>query len=298
MKFRVLDIETIPDESVWTRGEPAYKLVTKGGPTTRGEAYAELSEPFPPPQAHRVVALAYVDVELDVAKSPRYRCGELGTSCLWSAGRDPLEEREYEASLLREFSDSVDSLASSGGVTFVTWNGRGFDLPVISLRSLKLGIPCGWYYADRDVRYRFSQEGHLDLMDFLSEYGAARNMKLGDVARLVGLPGKTDMTGASVHSVYLETVARAVEKEYCEGRMREVGRYCLQDSVQTALIFLRTRFHLGKIDRDEYHTCLETFEHHPGVRAAIDVCWDAVRVPSSNWEPSSSGRDWLTRFTA
>jgi len=297
MKFRVLDIETIPDESVWTRGEPTYKLAPARAAVELKNKHevvdavawvdhvgrvpcvagAELVEPFPPPQAHRVVALTYVDVELDVSKSPRYRCGEVRTSCLWSPGQDLSEEREYESSLLREFADSVE--ASVGGVTFVTWNGRGFDLPVISLRSLKLGVSCKWYYADRDVRYRFSQEGHLDLMDFLSDYGAARNMKLGDVARLVGLPGKTDMTGASVYSVYMDTVARAGEREYCEGRMREVGRYCLQDSVQTALIFLRTRFHLGKVDRDEYHACLETFRQSQDVRDAITVDWDAVRLP-------------------
>lgn len=287
MKFRVLDIETIPDESVWTKGEPTYKLTVPrrflttplGGPDKFGAAYAESVEPFPPPQAHRVVAIAYVDVELDVAKSPRYACGKVKTSCMWSLKKDPSEERDCEYSLLRDFSDSVDSLASSGGVNFVTWNGRGFDLPVISMRSLKLGVPCRWYYADRDVRYRFSQEGHLDLMDFLSDYGAARNMKLGDVARLVGLPGKTGMTGASVHYAYLETVARSSEREFCAAKMGEVGRYCLQDAIQTALVFLRTRFHLGKVDRDEYHACLATFEQHPDVRAAIDVDWDAVRLP-------------------
>jgi hypothetical protein len=279
MKFRVLDIETIPDETVWTRGEPAYKLVPSWEfPFTK--ANVELVEPFPPPQAHRVVALAYVDVELDVTESPRYKCGEVRTGCLWDPRKDPLREREYEERILREFSSSVDALSSggSGGVNFVTWNGRGFDLPVISMRSLKLGVPCKWYYADRDVRYRFSQEGHLDLMDFLSDYGAARNSKLGDVARLVGLPGKTDMTGASVHSVYLETVARASDQGFCDGKMVEVGRYCLQDAVQTALVFLRTRFHLGKIDRDEYHACLETFRQSRDVRDAIDVDWDAVRL--------------------
>lgn len=290
MKFRVLDIETIPDESVWTKGEPKYRIVSSqeslvvrdrrtGANCEEFPARVELEELFPPPQAHRVVALAYVDVELDVSKSPRYKCGTVKTCCVWSLRKDPSEERDCESSLLRDFSDSVDLLTSSGGVNFVTWNGRGFDLPVISMRSLKLGVPCKWYYGDRDVRYRFSQEGHLDLMDFLSDYGATRNMKLGDVARLVGLPGKTGMTGASVHDVYLETVARAADREFCAAKMRDVGRYCLQDAVQTALIFLRTRHHLGKVDRDEYHACLATFERHPDVRAAIDVDWDAVRLP-------------------
>ncbi len=64
----------------------------------------------------------------------------------------------------------------------VTWNGRGFDLPVLALRGLRFGLDFGWYYRGEGYRYRFSEEGHLDLCDVLSDHGAAQD----DVARRRG----------------------------------------------------------------------------------------------------------------
>jgi predicted PolB exonuclease-like 3'-5' exonuclease len=283
VRFRVFDIETVPDDSVWTRGEPKWRwearshardmsVMTRFHPD---ETVLVREDPFPPPHACRVVAISWVDVELDAEHSPRYRFDSMGSECRWSLAGAPDAERE----LLRSFGESTQALADEGGLCLVTWNGRGFDLPVVNLRSLMHGLPCKWYYENRDVRYRYSTEGHLDLMDFLGDYGAARNMKLGDVARLVGLPGKTgEVTGASVHDVYRRTLARASEAEFCSREMAEVGRYCLRDSLQTAIIFLRSRHHLGKIDGGEYNRCLGTFAGNELVREAIDVDWGAVRL--------------------
>ena len=61
-------------------------------------------------------------------------------------------------------------------------------------------------------------------------------------------------------------------------KMDSVGRYCLQDAIQTALIFLRTRHHLGKIERDEYHRCLDTFVMSDFIKAAIDIEWDKLKI--------------------
>jgi len=281
--FRIFDIETVPDLSVWTPSEPKCKWVlgVKTYPCNVGAEEPEepvlvREDPFPPPQACRVVAISWVDVALDCEKSPRYRFEGMRSECRWSLSGHPSAERE----LLRTFGEAAQALAAEGSLCLVTWNGRSFDLPVINLRSLMHGVSCPWYYGDRNVRYRYSAEGHLDLMDFLGDFGAARNMKLGDVARLVGLPGKTgEVTGASVHDVYRETLERAVDCALCARRMAEVEQYCLRDSLQTALIFLRTRHHLGKVDRDEYHACLDTFATNPLVRQAIDVDWDAARLP-------------------
>ena len=99
-------------------------------------------------------------------------------------------------------------------------------------------------------------------------------MKLGDAARLIGLPGKTGMTGASVYNTVRESRKSGISSE----KMAEVGRYCLQDAIQTALIFLRTRFHLGKIDKDEYNHCLDTFVQSDFIKDAIDINWDKVRL--------------------
>jgi 3'-5' exonuclease len=284
VRFRVLDIETVPDTSVWTPGDPKWRWEVGGQVSPNSvrsrfeldEVVLAREDPFPPPHACRVVAISWVDVVLDPEKSPRYRLEFMESWCCWSVVGTPDAERD----LLRAFGEATQIRSDEGGLCLVTWNGRGFDLPVINLRSLMHGVPCKWYYADRDVRYRYSDTGHLDLMDFLGDYGAARNMKLGDVARLVGLPGKVgEVSGASVHDVYRETLAKSSDPDFCARKMREVARYCLQDTLQTALIFLRTRYHLGKIDRGEYHACLDTFESSPLVRDAVSVDWGAVQLP-------------------
>lgn len=289
MIFRALDIETIPDLTVWTPGDDQYKLA-KGpwqdtmvydGKVLGGfRANVEKIEPFPPPQAHRVVAIAFVDIAMDIDKSPRYRCADGSSECKWSLSSDDEQcARAVESSLLRTFSDAIFSWENSGkeNISLVTWNGRGFDLPVLSMRSLKLGVPFGWYYTDRDMRYRYSENGHLDLMDFLGDYGTVRSMKLNDAAHLVGLPGKAaaDITGASVHDIYKSSLAHP---ELGPEKMVSVGRYCLQDAIQTALIFLRTRFHVGKIDREEFNHSLDTFAQSEFIKAAITIEWDKVRL--------------------
>lgn len=281
MRFRVLDIETIPDFTVWTPGEDQHKLVP-GFPVegTGGKVHKACvikSDPFPPPHACRVVAISTVDLVMDFEKSPRYRLDAVSSECCWdtvpSGSPCPLD-RAIERELLARFSAAV----SGGEITFVTWNGRTFDFPVLSMRAFKLGVPFGWYYKDRGMRYRYSEEGHLDLMDFLGDYGASRNAKLGDVARLIGLPGKVgEVSGAGVHDIYKSTVGETDDRVVQE-EQRSVARYCLQDTIQTALIFLRSRFHLGKIDQDEYNLCLDTFIQSPVVNEAIAIEWGNLKL--------------------
>ena len=286
MIFRVTDIETIPDEAVWTKGDPVYRLV--GDPCrmfahvdvnrntdmlersrVTAPAHVEQVEPFPPPQACRVVAISYVDIILDPTKDPRYRLDKCYSECLWSSDLSEARADAAEHQLLKTFSVAM----ADPGLNLVTWNGRGFDLPVLSMRSLKHKIPCGWYYENRDMRYRYSPEGHLDLMDFLGDYGSCRNMKLGDLARLCGLPGKTDMSGDKVEDLCSEAKRFPARSEELQ---RKVARYCLQDSLQTALIFLRTRFHFGKIDALSHNLALGTFRASPSVTDAIDLDWDRL----------------------
>jgi hypothetical protein len=273
MIFRALDIETIPDATVWTPGEEQWQLVP--GPTRRLDGAwtvcLEKKDPFPPPQAHRVVAIAWVDIAMDINYSPRYQLKNIQTACHWDWDVKERLAGGFEKAMLQEFSENM----TGQGIDLVTWNGRGFDLPVLAMRSFKYGIPFGWYYENRDMRYRFSENGHLDLMDFLGDYGAGRNMKLGDVARLIGLPGKTDMTGASVHEIVKTS---RVHPETAVELMDRVSKYCLQDAIQTALIFLRSQFHLGRIDATEYNGCLNTFIRNANIEAAISINWDKLKL--------------------
>jgi hypothetical protein len=279
--FRATDIETLDDPEAWTRGDPTYKLVAMPAPSAcvpEGNhlaygAGAMASDQIPPPYACRVVSISYVDVCFDPARTPKCWFDRCFTDCRWDV--DGCRERAdmLEYGLLKSFGD--DMAAAGTSVNLVTWNGRGFDLPVIMMRSLRHRLACGWYYANRDMRYRFSPEGHCDLMDFLSDYGAARFMKLGDVARSIGLPGKTDMSGDKVSVLYAQACA---DRSMSEELQAKTARYCLQDSIQTAILWLRTRHLLGKFDADTHNAVLATFRESVTVTAAIDIDWDRLML--------------------
>src|SRR5262245_58458746 len=117
----------------------------------------------------------------------------------------------------------------------ITYNGRCFDLPVLANRCLRHGIPFRYYYQQRDVRYRFSADGHLDLMDFISDFGAAKHARLDTVAKLCGMPGKVGVDGKDVGPMVHA------------GQIELVRNYCLCDVVQTTAVFLRVQLLRGEL---------------------------------------------------
>lgn len=214
--YRIFDIETVPDLSIWTPPD--------GKETT-----------FPPPLAHRVVAISWVDLSGDDNEWYFYEGSR--SLCSWNHDSPDVAEK----ALLAEFIAAQEK----DRAILVSWNGRGFDLPVINMRALKHRLQMKFFYEDRDVRYRYSEVGHLDLMDWLADYGSSKNMKLGDAARLIGLPGKTgEVSGANVADQYAKGDDASL--------MQEVGKYCLSDSLQTALLFVRSRYHKGMISAEHH----------------------------------------------
>jgi hypothetical protein len=247
--YRVLDIETVPDLRYWTkvpakwRAEPVFPLSS----TSMSDAVLVPEEPFPPPQAHRVVAMAWANLSGDDGRYYTFESSHV--SCLWDVTSD-LSGDVAERFLLEEFGREQ----SRDEATLVTWNGRTFDLPVINVRSFLHGLPCEWYYKERDVRYRYTEAAHCDLMDFFSDFGAARPMKLGDAAKLVGLPGKFgDVTGENVAAIVAAN-ANSTASEAAREVARTVGEYCLSDALQTAVLFARSRAHKGMISEDFFRT--------------------------------------------
>jgi predicted PolB exonuclease-like 3'-5' exonuclease len=207
-EYLVVDIETVPDTSRWTPPDPA-----SGAPA------------FPPNWAHRIVTIGYM--WLDHA----YRLERF--NIVASAG-DDADRRER--SLLAAFSE----LVARRRPTLVTYNGRSFDLPVIAMRALCQGVPLGWYYRERNVRARYTEDGHLDLCDWLADHGATRAGSLDSLAKLIGLPGKVGVDGSQVAGLYEA------------GDQDAIDRYCLADVAQTALLFLRFRLLQGALAPDRY----------------------------------------------
>jgi len=261
MLFRALDIETVPDPRFFTRGESKWvpRPQMDGADRYASDSIAYVREsPFPPPQAHQVIAVAWCDLDLQPTENKCYALVSHHRQAGWASPSD-------EKTMLTSVRDAMTEQPA----TLVTWNGRTFDLPVLSARALHHGVPWGWYYEERNIRYRYSSDGHDDLMDFMSDFGAARPMKLGDAARLVGLPGKTDMDGSKVE----EVVARGKSAENED----KISWYCLQDVIQTALFFVRTRYHLEILDAAGYTRSVDTFAADPFIHGLINVDWKKLR---------------------
>lgn len=222
-EYLILDIETVPDLERWQRPRSRPDLGDGGG-----------GEPaFPPTWAHRIIVIGCLWLDHDYRLK---RFGVVGESpeAPGAAWQSPADRRERH--LLEDFSRFVGRARP----VLVTYNGRSFDLPVIVMRSLCHAIALPWYYRDRDVRYRYSAEGHLDLCDWLADHGAARAGKLDAIARLIGLPGKLGVDGSQVEGLY------------GAGQLAAIQSYCLADVAQTALLFMRFRLLQGQISPDSY----------------------------------------------
>lgn len=254
MFFRVTDLETIPDLVAWTPSTSKWEWV----PGTSGSPILQPASAWPPPQANQIVAVSHLLMEATLTK-------EEGRSYVFrdfytKAGWGPTDEKE----LIAAYGEAQRGQPA----TIVTWAGRSFDLPVLAMRALKHGLDWGWYYdrANRDVRYRYSDEGHCDLMDALSDYGASRPLSLNDAARLVGLPGKTDMDGSKV----AEVVALGPD----DANYAKIARYCGHDVLQTALVFLRSRVLFGYLTHAGLKRSAETFKDvAKGLNLEVD--WNA-----------------------
>jgi hypothetical protein len=146
---------------------------------------------------------------------------------VWSLAEPKLNE----AGIVQRFYDGIEKFTPQ----LVSWNGGGFDLPVLHYRGLIHGAVAPRYWDqgedDRDFKWnnyisRYHSR-HLDLMDLLAMYQPRANAPLDELAKLMGLPGKLGMDGSAVWGAWQE------------GRIDEIRDYCETDVVNTFLVYLR-----------------------------------------------------------
>jgi 3'-5' exonuclease len=137
--------------------------------------------------------------------------------------------------------------------TIITWNGRGFDMPVLAARAWKHGLPIPWYYRDKGMRYRYSTTGHMDLMDFLADHGATRVSKAEVYSKMCGMPGKMDGVDGS-----------KVSEMYALGELEKIYAYCFSDVAQLGAVFLRTELIRGSIPLPHYKIFMRRFLEYLG----------------------------------
>lgn len=220
----VFDIETVPDVEL---GRRLLGLDGADDGVVADAMFArrleEAGTSFLPLEQHRVIAISAL-------------LREGGQFQLWSIGTADSPEDE----LLRRFFGGIDKLHP----TLVSWNGTGFDLPVLHYRMLRHGVASRTYWDsgefDRDFKWnnylnRYHAR-HIDLMDVLSAYQARGRASLEHVALLLGLPGKLGMAGDQVWGAW-----RA-------GRIAEIRDYCETDVLNTYLVYLQFELIRGLLE--------------------------------------------------
>lgn len=161
---------------------------------------------------------------------------------VWTLG----SAEDSEAELIRRFFEGIDKYTPQ----LVSWNGGGFDLPVLHYRALIHGVQARRYWEtgedDKDFKWnnylsRYHSR-HLDLMDLLALYQPRANAPLDDLARLMGFPGKLGMDGSQVWGAFQN------------GEIAAIRNYCETDVVNTYLVYLRFQLMRGMLNEAQYKT--------------------------------------------
>ncbi len=126
------------------------------------------------------------------------------------------------------------------GAKLVSFNGRSFDLPLLELAAFRYGLCAREHFTERfGSRYRYG-DGHIDLMELLSNYGAVRLAGgLNLLSKLLGKPGKVETSGGQVYDMHRR------------GEIQAINEYCSFDVLDTYFVFLRTRVLTGELTLDE-----------------------------------------------
>lgn len=259
MNILAFDIETIPDAA------GARRLLGLDGLDDRETAEVMFSRrrqetggasDFLRHHLHRVVAVSVVLASRDSVKA-------------WSLG----EPQSGEAELISRFFEGLEKYTP----TIVSWNGRGFDLPVLHYRALLHGVqaPRYWETGDNEQAFRWNNylsrfhHRHTDLMDVLAGYEGRAAAPLDEIASLLGFPGKMGMTGGQVWERYLA------------GENAAIRDYCETDALNTYLVYLRFELMRGGYSEQSYRSQCERVRQFlasadkPHLAAFLEA-WDAA----------------------
>ena len=221
------DIETVPDTAGLRK---LYGLSDAIADTEVAEMAFQrrrqaVGHDFLPLHQHRVVAIACALREGDGFRA-------------WSLG----ESGEPEGQLIQRFFDGIEKFTPQ----LVSWNGGGFDLPVLNYRGMLHGVraPRYWELGDEDRDFRYNNyigryhTRHLDLMDLLGLYQS--RVPLDEFAQLLGLPGKIGMHGSAVWDAFRE------------GHIEAIRSYCEADVANTFILYLRFQLLRGMLSVEEH----------------------------------------------
>ncbi len=228
MSVFVFDIETVPDVC------SARRLLNLQGESDEVVLDALLSitkettgSTFVKYHLQKIVAISAVLRQGDNLK-------------VWSLGTEQSSEEE----LIQRFFAGIDKYKP----TLVSWNGTGFDLPVLHYRALYHGVPANTYWdmGEQDNSFKYNNYlnryhmRHLDLMDTLAAYQSKAYARLDDIAKMLGFPGKMGIDGSEVLNYF------------SRGDVKTIRDYCETDVLNTYLVYLRFQLMRGQLSPAQY----------------------------------------------
>ncbi len=265
----VFDIETVPD----TDAAPNLTGVDDADVQVRRDALEQYhldktggKNAFPRQPFHKIVAISFLEAEIERnGRQEAYLLRELR-----SGGEAGFDERQ----LLEGFFGYFERLKPR----LVSFNGRGFDLPVLKYRAMVHGVTAPWLYDAGDkwnsYQSRYSSDWHCDLLEVLSDFGASARVSLDEVCAAMGFPGKFGVSGGDV--------AAMID----DGRVDDVRHYCETDVLNTYLVYLRLGLHRGTLTRDGYNAAIadivSLIEQEGAKRPYLNEFMDAWGIASDN----------------
>lgn len=260
VKYLIFDIETVGDGNLIRRVKYPGDQMTEDEAVRRFRAdlLADTGRDVLPPTFVRPVSVAIGKVTADfrlqdicVLDAPHFRPTEIARRFWWGWGH-------------------------YGRPTLVTFNGRGYDLPVLELEAFRNGFALpAWFNVESkswdQSRNRYNIDRHIDLQDFFSNFGAMRvSGGLNLLSNLIWKPGKSGIDGSQVQDMYFE------------GRTDEINDYCRCDVLDTYFVFLRSRVLMGRLTSDAEEELaaevramlLEQADSMPSSRTYLEY-WDA-----------------------
>jgi predicted PolB exonuclease-like 3'-5' exonuclease len=168
---------------------------------------------------------------------------------VWSLG----EAADGEAKLIQRFFDGIEKYTPQ----IVSWNGGGFDLPVLHYRGMLHGVHASryWDQGEDDREFKWNNyisryhSRHLDLMDLLAMYQPRGAAPLDQLAQLLGFPGKIGLEGSQVWQAWQD------------GKIEQIRAYCEADVANTYLVFLRFQLMRGILPPDKYQQEIDLVRH-------------------------------------
>lgn len=249
----VFDCESVPDTTLIRRlygfegdDESVSKMALAAQKDESGNEF--LSLPF-----HRIISICAVI------------CDEFGAF---------IKVNKIEGNSEREMIGNFFAFINKYEPRLVSFNGKGFDMPVLVLRALKYNIRANAYLdtiSDKWNNYktRYNEQRHCDLFESL---GAWRGVRLDTVCAMAGLPGKYDTHGDEVMSLF-----------YAD-KLDKIHEYCESDTLNTYMLFLKYELIKGNLSEEDYLSYLslmsEYIKAHKSERGYVQIFSNACESES------------------